>query len=57
MEAENDADLEWDKLQETQAIQDAQLGWLRLLGNAVVRALRLAAASKTDDGYSNREEL
>lgn len=45
MKAENDDEPDHDKLEEAQAIHDAQLGWLRLLGNAVVRALRLAAAT------------
>lgn len=38
-----------DDLLEARSIHDAQLGWLRLLGNAVVRALKLEASKTTAD--------
>lgn len=49
MEVENSSDPDQDYLLEVQSIRDAQLGWLRLLGNAVVRALRLEAARNETD--------
>ena len=37
------------ELSQNDAIRDAQLGWLRLLGKAVARAIRLAEGERANE--------